>query len=158
MKKEFLLIAVFICFCGLTFAQQNTLSTGGEASSTTGTVSYSVGQAAYTNNTNISASITVGVQQPYEIYVLNLKEELEEVTLIGYPNPATDMFYVELKEMGNHSYSYLLTDFQGKVLTQNIITQSLFNIDMSVYASGTYYLQIIDAKENTAKTISLIKK
>ena len=51
-----------------TNAQENTVSTGANATGAGGTASYSVGQAFYITSSDPSGSVSQGVQQPIEWY------------------------------------------------------------------------------------------
>ena len=51
-------------------AQQVVTTSGGNASGSGGSVSYTVGQIVYTTNTDSNGSVAQGVQQPYEISVV----------------------------------------------------------------------------------------
>lgn len=68
-KKSIISIAfILLCLGGL-HAQEATNTTGGDASGSDGTVSYSVGQVVYTTNTEPTGSVAQGAQQPYEIFI-----------------------------------------------------------------------------------------
>ena len=53
-------------------AQENTVASGGKATGSGGTVSYSVGQVVYTTNAGTNGSLSQGVQQPYVVSTLSL--------------------------------------------------------------------------------------
>ena len=56
-------------------AQTSVNATGTNASGSGGTVSYSVGQVVYTNNTGTNGSVAQGVQQAFEILVVTGLEQ-----------------------------------------------------------------------------------
>ena len=58
--KKIATTGFFACFSMLSFSQQNTVSSGGEAIGSGGTVSYSVGQIDYTNSPEVVSSDFVG--------------------------------------------------------------------------------------------------
>jgi len=93
-------------------AQQTVSSAGGNAATGGGgTVSYTVGQVAYTTITNgVNGSVAQGVQQPYEISVVTALEEANDISLefSVYPNPFTD---------------YLILKIEGEVKTQCIASK-----------------------------------
>ena len=66
-KKTITSVAFLLLGLGGLQAQQSPTATGGEATGTGGTASYSVGQVVYTTNTGTNGSMAQGVQQPYEI-------------------------------------------------------------------------------------------
>ena len=56
-------------------AQQGSVSSGlGMLTDAGGSVSYSIGQAVYTEATGAGGTINQGIQQPYEIYVIGVPE------------------------------------------------------------------------------------
>jgi len=68
MKKSIYLFIASILMCALVKAQQSPLAAGGVATSTNGSISFSIGQLfddAYGNNNDM---IVCGLQQPYEFY------------------------------------------------------------------------------------------
>jgi hypothetical protein len=102
--KKVKLYAIFLLSLGLTglHAQETIPTSGGNALGSGGTVSYTVGQLVYTTNTGTTGSLAQGVQQPYEISVVNGIDEALGITLnySAFPNPATDFLY--LKSMLRH--------------------------------------------------------
>mgnify|MGYP000474435928 CR=1 FL=1 len=69
MKHKKTITSVVFVLLGLggLHAQENAVTTGGEATGAGGTASYSVGQVVYTTNTGTNGSVAQGVQQPFEI-------------------------------------------------------------------------------------------
>ena len=71
---------MFLIMCGGLFclgtavAQNAVVPVGGTASGNGGTVTYTVGQIAVQTNSDGTASISEGVQQPYEISVVGVDE------------------------------------------------------------------------------------
>ena len=89
MKK---LKTMLIAFCIFGFgiasqAQEAVSSTGGDASGSGGTASYTIGQVVFSNISNGRGAITQGVQQPYELFVVQGIEEAKGIILecIVYP-------------------------------------------------------------------------
>lgn len=62
-------------------AQTSVNVTGGNASGSGGSASYSVGQFVYQTHTGTSGSVSEGVQQPYEISVVTGLEEAKGINL-----------------------------------------------------------------------------
>ncbi len=72
--KNLKLSAILLLGLGLTGLQAQTSvnATGGNASGSGGSASYSVGQVVYTTHTGTNGSVAQGVQQPFEISVVGL--------------------------------------------------------------------------------------
>ena len=105
--KKQTLSAIFLLAIGLTGlkAQQATTTSGGNASGSGGSASYSVGQVVYTTNTGAGGSVSQGVQQPYEISIVSgIEEQGITLTCTAYPNPTTD--YLTLKIDGDVQTHY----------------------------------------------------
>lgn len=143
---------VACCVSCYSFSQQNTVTSGGDASGAGGSYSYSIGQVDYINNSGSNGNVHEGVQQPYEFFnEVGLDEEFLVVTNI-YPNPSTDIIVVETDE-SRTDLEYMIYDANGKVLGSGEITSSKTEIDVSSFATGQYILKI----SNTQKIIESIK-
>jgi hypothetical protein len=93
--KTTTLVAGLLLATKLIYSQQTTPATGGDATGSGGSSSYTVGQLVYTTNTG-SGTVIQGVQQSIELFTLS-NPELTTVNLsaVIYPNPTSD--YVVLK-------------------------------------------------------------
>ena len=81
-------IAVF-AFSGLQ-AQEAPVASGGEATGSGGSVSYSIGQVSYLTNSGSGGTIGEGVQQPYEIQTLDVVENYKDLSIVLFPNPTRE--------------------------------------------------------------------
>ena len=153
-------ILVFLLLSGSSFAtsaQHATLSTGGDASGSGGTSSYSIGQLVYTTNQGVTGSITQGVQQPFIIEAITGLDELGiSLNLIAYPNPATDFVQLKVESEMLTDISYQLYNMQGKMLGSNKLTEIQTGIDMTSFSPATYILKVIQ-KNTDIKTFKIIK-
>ena len=160
--------AVLLFGLGLTGLQAQTSihATGGDASGSGGSVSYSVGQLVYTTNTGTNGSVAEGVQQPYEISVVTGLEEAKDINLsvTAYPNPTTD--YLQLKvdastTLSIQSMSYQLYDMNGKLLQNEKITGKQTRIVMSNLVPAIYFVKVVktnhDLPQQEVKTFKIIK-
>lgn len=138
----------------LGLSQQNTVSTGGNASGAGGSVSYSVGQIDYTNQQSTTGSSNQGVQQPYEFYLVEI-DEAHSIGLSIYPNPTTDFLILELDQLSS-GLDYILTDMSGKIVRNQPIELTKTEIDMRTYAKGAYHLTLKN-KTTSLQTINIIK-
>ena len=81
------------------YAQTAVPSAGGNATGSTGNVSFSVGQIVYTTNSGSAGTVAQGVQQPFEIQtVLGVNNFNINLQMMVYPNPATNALSLEIKE------------------------------------------------------------
>lgn len=138
-------------------AQQNTLSSGGEAKGTNGTVSYSIGQVDYVNETNVSGSVYQGVQQPYSIAVLTGEEVLNiDLEMKIYPNPAVHQLTLFANAFDSHQYLYQLIDINGIMLQSGNVSNKETKILMHQYQTAIYLLKIIE-NNFEVKTFKIVK-
>lgn len=153
-------LLVFLFVLGLTRlqAQEAKIATGGNASGSGGSVSYSIGQMVYTTNTGTNGSVAQGVQQPFEISVVTGLDEVEGISLrcSVYPNPTTDYLVLKVENFDKENLSYQLIDINGKPLENKNITGNETNIIMSDLVPATYFLKVtLNNKE--VKTFKIVK-
>jgi hypothetical protein len=149
-------------------AQEVIPSSGGNASGSGGSASYSVGQMVYTTHTGTNGSVAQGVQQPYEISVITAIEEAKDITLqcSAYPNPtiefvklkvdASTLVYPASAGLSIHSLSYQLFDMYGKLLETKKLDGYETNIVMSNLVPATYFVKVIQGNKEI-KTFKIIK-
>jgi len=134
-------------------------SSGGNASGSSGSMSYTVGQLVYTTNTGTNGTVVQGVQQPYEISVVTGIEDAKDITLeySVYPNPATDYLILKLNGATEMQCLASLYNISG-ILLQAIKVESVeTTISMQSHLQGTYILKITRGNKEI-KTFKIIKK
>ena len=138
-------------------AQQATTATGGDASGSGGTVAYSVGQIVYTTVTGANGSIAQGVQQPYEISIVQgIEENSIQLELTAYPNPTTNYLTLHVGKAELSTLNFQLYDISGKLIESRKIISSTETIAMANLASATYFLKVTN-NNNEVKTFKIIK-
>jgi hypothetical protein len=152
------LVACLLCATQLIYAQQTIPASGGEATGSGGTSSYSVGQLVYSTNTGSNGSITQGVQQSIELFTLS-NPELTALTLtaVTYPNPTSDYIVLALKNSNLTDLSYELYDLQGRIVSKGIIQQENTAIAMQKLVTGVYVLKV-NQNNQALKSFKIIKK
>jgi len=151
-----LLIALCLFGYCVTIQAQNTIpATGGNATGTGGSVSYSIGQLVFNVITGTNGSVTQGVQQPYEISIVTAIENTEGITLEYkvYPNPTRGLITLTIKPYDNENLRYRLYDLNGILLQDKKIESEETEISMQNLSSAIYFLKVI--KEN--KEIKIFK-
>ena len=157
MKTVALLLLVF----GITTAQaqQAITATGGNASGSGGTIAYSVGQIVYTTYTGATGSVAQGVQQPYEISIVEVEDHQISLNMQAYPNPTTDYLTLNVgasTSLSNESMSYEIYNISGKLIESRKIISSTETISMANLPSATYFLKVSN-NNNEVKTFKIIK-
>jgi len=139
-------------------AQQAVPAAGGNDSGSGGSVTYTVGQVLYITNFATNGSVAHGVQQPYEISVVNGLEEANGINLICsvYPNPAVDLLILKIENYDTKKLSYQLYNSNGKLLENKKITCNKTSISIGNYTSSTYFLKLTDNNKEI-KVFKIIK-
>jgi hypothetical protein len=151
-------LVTFAFFLSTVSAQESVNATGGNASGSGGSMSYSVGQVAYQTHTGTSGSVSEGVQQPYEISVVTAIEEAKGINLLitAYPNPTTDYLQLKVESETLKDLSFQLYDMNGKLLQSEKITGNQTSIVMSNLVPTTYFVKVIQGNKEV-KTFKIIK-
>lgn len=154
--KQLLLCSVFIIVFSAS-AQQATVTTGGDATGSNGSSSYSIGQVAYRNATGTNGSINQGVQQPFEIFTLG-DDDFPEIQLMMsvYPNPTTSFVTLTLQNYSLEKIHFELFDLNGRLIQSQSITTSETPIAMEHLASAVYLLNVME-QNKILKTFKIIK-
>ncbi len=160
MKKRtiILLVVPFVATIGIK-AQETVSAAGGEASSNSGLISYTVGQVVYTTSTGTNGnSVAQGVQQPYEISVITGIEEAKGINLqvLAYPNPTTDYLIVKTKNYEIAGLQYVIFDINGKILQTVKATGNETKIETGYLKPGSYFVKVLDGKKEI-KVFKIIK-
>ena len=154
LKISVLLTLLLVSF-GLQ-AQVSVNAAGGNAMGDGGSVSFSIVPMAFSANEGPNGSVTEGVQQPYEISVLSVAEQAENISLSVYPNPSTDYLYLTTSDEIS-GLSYQLFDMSGRLLKSEKIVANQTNIDMQDLVPATYFVKVNQGNE-TVKSFKIIKK
>lgn len=155
MKHILFLIGLFISV--FSYAQQDNVSSGGNATGAGGTVSYSVGQVAYLSFSGANGNVNQGVQQPFEIFALSNHESGASFSATLFPNPTATSVILSLdfiKEGGNLLFE--LTDVTGKIIRNGRITADETVINVEGFAEACYFVNVI-VDNKRVKTFKLLK-
>lgn len=140
-------ITLLFVFWGSTgYTQEAVTASGKDASGSGGIVNYSIGQIAYSFTSGTNGSINQGVQQPYEIISIGVKETALTISLSVYPNPITNSLTLEIENFNTENLTYQLIDIQGKLLESNTITSKQTQLSTTALPPAIYFIHII--KEN----------
>lgn len=138
-------------------AQQTIPATGGDASGSGGSISYTIGQLVYTTNTGANNSLTQGVQQVYEISTLGV-DDFNEIKLeyLVYPNPTIDKLTLKIQNFNNEDLSYQIYDINGRVLKIDKLKGNSTTISMRHLPSAIYFLRVVNGQQ-PLKIFKIIK-
>ena len=160
--KKLKIFAILLSGLGMTglYAQEVISSGGGNASGSGGSASYSIGQVVFSYQTGTNGSLSEGVQQPYEIWIMNGLEDFAGISLgyLAYPNPAKDfiLLKVDNDNIPVSSLTLFMYDMNGKLIKSLKINDFETIIHMENFKPAIYFLKVIqDGKE--VKTFKIIK-
>ncbi|MEX1003480.1 MAG: T9SS type A sorting domain-containing protein [Crocinitomicaceae bacterium] len=158
MKHKKIKLSVLLLGIGITAqAQQATTATGGDATGSGGTVAYSIGQVVYTTNTDASGTVSQGVQQPYEIFTVGIKETELNISLSVFPNPTANNLTLEISDYNNQKLSYQLFDMQGELLSNGQVTAQQTQISTANLPSATYFINVVNQENKKVQSFKIIK-
>ena len=161
MKKVFSTISLIMLAVMSLSAQSAIVPLGGDAQGGGISVSYTVGQIAVQNNGEGEFRIFEGVQQPYEIQTIGI-DNYPGITLnaVVYPNPTQGNLQLAIRneELGarNEQWDVKVFDANGKFLLSKQIEGETTQLDLSPYATGTYYINVCNEKD-VMKTFKVVK-
>lgn len=153
--KRLRLSAVLLLGLGLPElqAQQAIPTCGGGSSGSGGSARYSVGQVVYTTNTGTNGSMAQGVQQPFEISVIEGIEEAKSINLSvsAYPNPTTDNLTLKVENCDNTNLSYQLFNISGQLIETKKLEEKQTSLVMRNLLPATYFLKVIQGNKEVKK-------
>jgi hypothetical protein len=140
------------------WAQNTVPATGGNASGTGGNVSYSIGQMFTASNNGSNGSISEGVQQAFEISVINAIEKFNYISLncTVYPNPTSNYLQLKIENDEIEDLSYKLFNLTGALIESKLVTNAETLISMINLSVSTYILKVYNNTKEV-KTFKIIK-
>lgn len=153
-----LIISVIQITTNVCTAQNSINAAGGNANGSGGSVAFSVGQVVYTTIKDTSASISMGVQQTYDIKNVGLNEAAPKISLVAYPNPTINDLTLVVNEFKNEKLTYQLIDMQGKLLLLGNIAAPQTQVNTTLLASATYFLHVYNQQNQQVQSFKIIKK
>jgi hypothetical protein len=157
-SKQIVLLFTLLLVEGLAHAQESTNTSGGEATGSGGSVSYSVGQVVYTTNTGSSGSVAQGVQHAYEIFVVGVNDSQSNISLNAYPNPTADVLTLQISNYNNEKLMYQLYDLNGKLLSSAQIIAQQTLINTSTLPVSTYFIDVLNQENKKVQSFKIFKK
>jgi hypothetical protein len=158
MKRK--LLTLFLgCFALEVSAQEAFTASGGNASGSGGVSGYSIGQVVYTTNVGTNGSVSQGVQQSFDIIVINALEKAKGIDLsfTVYPNPTADYLTLKVEGWNWKNLMYKLYDLNGKLLAIKQLTEIETSISTNSLISATYILKVFENNQEI-KSFKIIKK
>lgn len=158
MKQKKIIPLLFLLIGSLHLhAQEAVATSGSNATGSSGSVSYTIGQVAYTTPAGSTGSVAQGVQQPFEIFTLT-GAEFSNITVnaVAYPNPTHSTLTIAITNYSLESMKYQLIDIMGRAIMENSISEPETLLNMDTLPAATYLLKLVD-NNREIKTFKIIK-
>lgn len=150
------IVVICLLICNITIAQSSVNSSGGEATGSGGSASFSVGEVVYSNFSSSSGSVMEGIQFPFEVVTLSASVFDQDIQLLVYPNPVINALTLKVQNQVFSDLEYQLFDSFGKLLEskKNLKPENQITVDQ--FSSSLYFLKVFrDGKE--VKVFKIIK-
>lgn len=159
-KKQWYL--VFMVLSSMTinsgYAQQSINTSSESITSSSGSMSYTVGQIAQLTALGLGGSASAGVQQVYEITMVGFSEENSHLSLTIFPNPTVNDLTIEIKDYSGETFICRLFDLHGKDLISKPIISQQTVLNASFLPSSTYFIAITNQKNQVIQLFKIVKK
>ncbi len=129
------------------YSQNNTATSGGQASGIDGTIDYSIGQIDYITEIGIGGTSSQGIQQPYEFFDMGIEENKNiSLTISAYPIPTLKNLNLKIENQPTLNLFYQLYDLNGNLIFSKKMADKDICIPMEKLPSATYFLKIMNNK------------
>ena len=154
-KNKLFLILIFTALNSL-YAQSFELigSSGDSFANEVYQLDWSIGEVAIETYSSEQNILTQGLHQN-TYTVLAVGNNNVKIDMSVYPNPATDMISIEVKNLG--TYQLILSDINGKELINKQISANHALLDLSTFRRSAYFL-LIKQQNKLLKTYKIIKQ
>jgi hypothetical protein len=160
MKKQ-LLFFVGLLLGSLGYGQsvspEVTASAGEHFAGANAQLSWTIGELMVETYMMGSSQLTQGFHQT-NLIVTAVGDIAESFQVSVFPNPTIDVLNIKWSEVSG-PLTLSLYDVTGKqLLSQQALDQTMSKtVDLSTYAAGNYFLQLINQESKTIKTFKILK-
>lgn len=147
-----------LAVCPGTYAQKAIISTGGNTTSSMGSVSFSIGQIVSPTQIGDNSVIFPGIQHPLEHIISGVMQNNPNNQILIYPNPVTDALFLHVTDKCRETTEllYHLINTNGVVEKTGVIEEADTKIRMNHLAPSIYFLNIMQDSK-IIKTFKVIK-
>lgn len=154
-----LLMMFFVIYSGfgIISAQYALVPAGGGGSGAGGSISFSLGQIAYTNAAGNAGSLSSGVQQTYEIIEITRVAQTDAMLISVFPTHVKDVLSVEIETEDFSMLEFRVFDLNGKLIRSGKIKNRLTEINVGNLLQSTYLIEVFknDMKSGSYKFIKV---
>jgi len=140
-------------------AQQSLNCSGGNSDGSGGSISFSAGEVFFENRTLNDKNFADGIQQAYEVSLVNgLEENSGNISISVFPNPHSEFLVLECRAPLTSNLSYRLTDATGRLLISAPISSSYLSIETASLPAAIYFLYVVsNASTGPSSVFKIIK-
>jgi len=155
--KQLLQMFLFMLCCITGYSQQVVSSAGATSQTSSGGISYTIGEAITETHTASGKTLTQGFQQTK--LVITAIHETKDLgyTLTAYPNPANDFVKLSVSDSKVNGLRYVLYDLNGKIISSKQLDNTEMVIPFSDAASASYILKVFNGQQEV-KSFKIIKQ
>jgi len=160
MKKVFTYLissGILLFWFSKISAQQVVANAGGSLQSTSGTISFTLGEVVIDTKSNANGAITQGFHQTKLIITAINNISNSDFGVIVYPNPTSNLVFLKVEKGNFKKINYSLYDANGKLLVNNVVTSSEVEIPFENYSPSVYYLKV-NSEGKEVQTFKIVKR
>ncbi|MBQ0788270.1 MAG: T9SS type A sorting domain-containing protein [Oceanihabitans sp.] len=140
-----------------TNAQESLNTSGGNISSSDGSISQSVGQLFINPINGSNGNIYQGVQFAIDLENLDTNSYLFDLNVKTFPNPATSELNLQVSNINSHKLSYKIYDFLGRLIKSDTISTEKTTINIEDLPNAAYLLNVFSENQNLIKSFKILK-
>lgn len=148
------------CLVSLNLTGQTSVNTsGGDGTGNGGSVAFSIGQVFFQVVEDSQISFSEGVQQAFEISIIDGVEEEKPFSfaISAFPNPIMDVLHIELKDEFSGTVMFQVHDAIGNLIQEGEASSSKFTIQTTNWSGGAYYLHVYNTDSLQSSTLKIVK-
>lgn len=138
-------------------AQTSLTSSGSNATSASGKVSFSVGEPFVIQSNGTNGHANGGMQQPFSVYTLGTNAKFApEIKTEVFPNPTDNLLYIRLNKAPLPDMNYRLTDENQKLICSKSFENESEELKLSSLPAGVYILTVF-RKTDLISSFKIVK-
>jgi hypothetical protein len=162
MEKKISCLLIFLSCCGfwITLNGQETIpATGGNATGSGGSVSYTIGQITNQTLAGTTGTVAQGVQQPYEISIVTAIDNTTNINIecTVYPNPTRGSLRLVVESSDYENLRFRLFNINGVLLKDYKVEARETEISLDDLSSSVYFLKVMNSNKEL-KVFKIIKR
>jgi len=158
--RDLYLLILLLFVTSFTFAQSimpEVISCGGNYFANSNySIAYTIGEPVIETIGNTNNKLTQGFHQG--LYnLVNINKQINNPKITIYPNPTSDFINIDIVTANTDDYKIQLFDDLGKRLI-SVPYKDTKQISLQKYARSTYFIKILNIKNNKFNTYKVLKR